>query len=377
VIAWLKRLLVTVVVGGAAFAIVWYALNNPEEASEVAMDIADVATDLLDDDDDDHVFGDDDDDGDDGEEESRVEIVDGVPVVALEDEDRDRAGVETAILEAVQYRPEILAKGLVVDIQPLLAHRGTCLSAINDVEMARTRLGVARREYQRLSDLNAQGGSIATKRVQEAEAQVRIERVAVAGAETRRDTLIDEARQGWGPEVAGWLLEDDPTTLQGLIMGEQVLVQLVMPVGTTMPPNVTDVSVSAARGDDRERPATYVSPAPYTDPMIQGESHFFRADSSGLRAGMQTVLRIPIEASPRTGVIVPDAAVVWALGQSWAYLALDEEHFARIAVATDIERPDGWFVSDGIAPGETIVVTGAQTLYAEEFRWQVFEEDDD
>ncbi len=92
---------------------------------------------------------------------------------------------------------------------------------------------------------------------------------------------------------------------------------------------------------------------------------------------MRTILPIPADAAPRRGVIVPDSAVVWALGRSWAYRALDDEHFARIAIATDIERVGGWFVSAGIAPGERIVVVGAQTLYAEEFRWQVFEEDDD
>ena len=92
---------------------------------------------------------------------------------------------------------------------------------------------------------------------------------------------------------------------------------------------------------------------------------------------MRAEARIVSADASTIGVLVPDSAVVWALGEAWAYLALDDSHFARIGVDTDIELADGWFVTDGIAPGEKIVVTGAQTLYAEEFRWQVFEEDDD
>ncbi|MFP6757991.1 MAG: hypothetical protein VCC99_07185 [Alphaproteobacteria bacterium] len=364
-IAWARKMLVTAVIVVIGFAIYWYVAHNPEGAKMLVGELLDTEVSDFDEDD------------DDAEPGSRVEIVDGVPVVALDEEDRVRAGIETAVLQPVTFRPHLTATGAVVDILPLLVHRGTCLAAIHEVERARTHLTIARREFQRLSALNADGGSIAAKRVQEAEAQVRLDRVAVTSAESRRDVLIGEARQGWGPVVAGWLLDAEASDIQALIDGESVLVHAVMPVGEALPVDLADVRLTTARGDTGERPASYVSAAPYTDPLIQGESHFFRADAFGLRAGMHTILHIPLGIAPRDGVIVPDSAVVWALGQSWAYLALDNEHFARIAVDTAIERPGGWFVADGIAPGERIVVTGAQTLYAEEFRWQVFEEDDD
>ena len=365
-IAWARKMVVTAVVVAIGFAVYWTVARNPEIAKNLVGELLDEDSAEVDHDDD-----------DDAESETRVEIVDGVPVVALDEEDRVRAGVETAVLQPATFSLRLTANGTVVDIRPLLVHRGTCLAAVHEVERARTHLTIARREFQRLSALNADGGSIAMKRVEEAEAQVRLDRVAVTSAESRRDTLIGEARQGWGPVVAAWLLDAEASDIQALIDGESVLVHAVMPIGEALPGDLTDVRLSTARGATGERPASYVSAAPYTDPLIQGESHFFRADASGLRAGMRIILHLPLGTAPRRGVIVPDSAVVWALGQSWAYLALDDEHFARIHVATDIERPGGWFVADGIAPGERIVVTGAQTLYAEEFRWQVFEEDDD
>ena len=368
-IAWARKMVVTAVIGAIGFAVYWTVARNPDIAKVLVGEFLNddnAAVEYPVDNDDDHE-----------EPETRVEIVDGMPVVALDQEDRIRAGVETVVLQPATFRPQVTANGTVVDIRPLLVHRGTCLAAVHEVQRARTRLTIARREHQRLSALNEDGGSIAAKRVQVAEAQVSLDRVAVATAETRRDALIGEARLSWGSVVAGWLLDAKASDINALIDGETILVHAVMPVGKTLPGDLTDVRLSTARGATGERPAAYVSAAPYTDPLIQGESHFFRADASGLRAGMRTLLHLPLGTAPRRGVIVPDSAVVWALGQSWAYLALDDEHFARIPVATDIERPGGWFVADGIAPGERIVVTGAQTLYAEEFRWQVFEEDDD
>ena len=46
-------------------------------------------------------------------------------------------------------------------------------------------------------------------------------------------------------------------------------------------------------------------------------------------------------------------------------------------VPTDAEIDGGWFVEDAVAPGEKLVVAGAQMLFAEEFRWQIRDEDDD
>ena len=76
-----------------------------------------------------------------------------------------------------------------------------------------------------------------------------------------------------------------------------------------------------------------------------------------------------------SGVIVPQSAVIWALGQAWAYVKTDDEHFVRRQVPTGTTAPGGWFVADSIKPGDAIVVAGAQTLYAEEFRWQIRNED--
>jgi len=68
---------------------------------------------------------------------------------------------------------------------------------------------------------------------------------------------------------------------------------------------------------------------------------------------------------------------VWATGKAWAYVQIDDQHFARRAVPTAIEAPGGWFVRQALRPGERVVVTGVQTLFAEEFRWRIRNEGKD
>ncbi len=246
-----------------------------------------------------------------------------------------------------------------------------------EVAVAGWRKPAARREYTRGRTRTADGGNVGAKRVQEAEAKVQIDRVSLDQAQVALDTLINAARQGWGAVLAEWLIGEQVPALTRLVDGDEVMLLVVLPRGETLPVSGSSAWVSTLQDGAEQRVAQFVSSAPYTDPLAQGESYFYRTDAHGLRAGMRAEAHVVTSAASTSGVLIPDSAVVWALGEAWAYLALDDSHFARIGVATDIELADGWFVAEGLAAGERIVVIGAQTLYAEEFRWQVFEEDDD
>jgi multidrug efflux pump subunit AcrA (membrane-fusion protein) len=65
-------------------------------------------------------------------------------------------------------------------------------------------------------------------------------------------------------------------------------------------------------------------------------------------------------------VIVPPEAVVRREGAAWAYAQRDAEKFERIGLALDKRLNQGWFVGKGLAPGDKVVVNGAQQLLSEE-----------
>ena len=322
----LRRLtsLAAIIGVGAVILVVGIMLfDRPEEvheAVESAIDLASAAGELLADDathDDDDDDGDDvaahgDDDDDDDEAGTRVEVVDGVPVIFLSDEDRERVGIETTPLAGRDHRPEIVATASVVDIQPMLAHRGQCLGAVYEVELARARLAAAEREYDRLRALNQDDGNVAAKRVQEAEAKVQVDRVSLQRAQAALSTLINEARQGWGTVLADWLIGEQKPELSRLVDSEDVLLLVVLPRGETLPANGSDAWVTTLQDGAERRPASFVSNAPYTDPLAQGESYFYRTDASGLRAGMRVEVRVAVADSSTKGVLVPDIIAIAA-----------------------------------------------------------------
>lgn len=310
-----------------------------------------------------------------GSDASRVDVVGGYTVLRLDPETQERSGLKTQTLEPVNFAPEIDAFGRAVDIQPLLAQRARYTAAQAQADVAKTTLTAAKNEYDRLSSLNKQEGDIATKRVQQAEADWDRNQAEFRRFETEMASIRDETRQQWGQALAGWALEGSSPEFERLLKHQDVLLLVTLPPGQTLPPGTETVQMATGGDRTHAAPATYISPAPATDPIVQGETYFFRSAASALRAGMRVDVTINQTKNAALGVVVPESAVIWALGQAWAYVQLDTMHFVRRPVSTATEAPGGWFVADTIKPGDSVVVAGAQMLYAEEFRWQIHDED--
>jgi multidrug efflux system membrane fusion protein len=59
------------------------------------------------------------------------------------------------------------------------------------------------------------------------------------------------------------------------------------------------------------------------------------------------------------------------------YRKSGDDRFSRVYVSTDQEVDGGWFNIGRLLPGDEIVVTGAQLLLSEEFKYQITNENDD
>jgi hypothetical protein len=306
-----------------------------------------------------------------------VEIVGGRPTVRLDAATQARSGIATTVLEPVNYTPEIGGTGRVLDLQSLLAQRSRYTDARYGGDVVRATLAAAKKEYDRLAKLHSDEGDIATKRLQESEAAVKRAEAELRRSEAEMASIREETRQQWGPTLADWALEHETPEFDRLLERKDVLLLVTLPAGETLSKGATLALIG--RGGDRTnmQEAQYVSPAPATDPVTQGETHFFRTDARSLRSEMRVDVWIARPGAPQTGVVVPSSAVVWATGQAWAYVQSDADHFVRWPVPTAVAVPGGWFVHDGLKPGDRLVTTGAQMLFAEEFRWQIRDEDKD
>jgi multidrug efflux pump subunit AcrA (membrane-fusion protein) len=124
----------------------------------------------------------------------------------------------------------------------------------------------------------------------------------------------------------------------------------------------------------RRIPAALLGAAPSADSLTGRPAYLYRAEAawSGGRPGAVVPVSFAARAAPAAkGVVVPLAAVVQWEGLTWAYVRRGPGRYERVPVPTSHPTSGGWVVERGIAPGDSIVVRGAETLLSEEFRGRV------
>jgi hypothetical protein len=279
------------------------------------------------------------------------------------------SGIEMRSLEIVQHRHEILAYGVIVDLQELTDLRNAIETGQAQVSKARSARQVASQEHERVKFLFEKDQSVSQKVVQAAEGTLRAEEANVQVADAALRAAQTAALQHWGGALAGWLTQATPQ-FEELASQKNLLLQITLPPGqggVAAPPTA---SVQTAEG--QLIPARFVSLAPRTDAKIQGKSFFYAvtAQGSNLLPGMNVTALLPA-GDPAPGAVIPASAVVWLQGKPWAYVQLQPNRFARREVSTDQPVPGGWFQPRSFSAGQLIVAKGPQVLLSEEFRAQI------
>ncbi len=369
------------IVAAVGFGLVWFWFGDFDRDMPIHP-VAGERTDLsgaalADDDDDDpsaQALGDDDDDDD---RPQRIEVVDGVVTVALDAATQTLGGVQSKILAPADYIAEDLGWGRVINLDSLFALRADYVAHAYQARTVEAQLAYAETEYARLKALYEDDANIAMKQVMEAQAS---QTMLVAERDRLWSILNatrDRATQNWGKTIAEWALGSESEVWRKLARRSHVLVRATFPTVGSAARDSRGAEAAPAGRRDLVREAVFISEAVDSDPQLPGETYYYLVEADRLRTGMPIDIWIARTDKRREGTIVPESAVVWSLGQAWAYVKIDPERFARRPVTTRDRVGDGWFVEAGLAPGEAIVVDGAQTLFAEEFRWQIQDEDAD
>lgn len=303
---------------------------------------------------------------------------DGRAVVRVSVASQAASGLATRALEAAASEEFIEVYGSVVDIRPLLDSRGRYLVALGEVRARRAALAAAEGEFQRMQLLYRDDRNVSEQALRNAQSHYRSESAQLAAAQAAVDALADALRTAWGETVAGWAANADSRNLQPLLERRSYLVLLAFPFD--LPRTVARAAVAVAPVTAREqmRPARYVSDAPTVEAALPGQTFFYLADGSDLRAGTRVVARVSTGGGKRNGVLVPREAVVWHAGKSWVYVRRDPETFARHVVDATRELGSGWFnPAVDLEPGDEVVVSGAQLLLSEELKFQIRNENED
>ena len=203
--------------------------------------------------------------------------------------------------------------------------------------------------------------------------------------------LIANTKLQWGEQLAGLAFEDlvfknkPPPHLANLVSQKNVLIQISLPLSSNTPKAGDSVRVTPLNETVAPIQAIYVSPATQSDSNGFGKTFYYSAPADLLRIGMR--VNVVTESSTKTsasGVVIPSNAVVWYAGKAWAYFknGQDKEtvQFIRKPISTDTEidsgKNSGWF-NQGIDENSEVVISGAQLLLSEEFKYLIKNENED
>jgi len=286
-------------------------------------------------------------------EESRVQhSTNGETFIKLDKETQQRCGLKLVALESVEAKPEIKAFGRVLDPTPLATE-------LIDINTAKAALDASRKEYERLKVLHDQNQNISTRLLDTSEAAVKRDALLVQAAQAK-------LRLSWGKAI----VEQKALTnlVESLVAYRAALVRIDLPIGQalTAPPSEARIAPAAAQGN--LIPAKFLGLATSTEPQVQGQGFFFLVETNPPLPGAALSAWLTVDRKPKTGVLIPNSALVRFEGEIFVYRQKAEDQFEREQVKLDMPLKDGWLASGDVAAGDKIVVIGAQELLSEELK---------
>jgi hypothetical protein len=276
----------------------------------------------------------------------------GNTVISISDDTRKEVGLQVTNAAPAQFSPETRGYGRVEDTAVLAG-------LVADLASAGAAYVASSNELERTKTLQSQGNS-SERALQAAEAAAVHDRLAVSSA---RDKLLLSVT----PALAD--RPDLPDFVQSLTTGSAALVRIDLPAGdvpAAMPIGARITSLSGATAD-----AEFLGAAAATDPQTQGRGYVLLVSSNSisLTSGQAVTGYLKLPGEPLTGVIVPSDAVVRTEGAGWVYVQdSGGKSFTRRPIALDHFTGGGWFVTNGVSAGDSIIVVGAQTLLSEELK---------
>jgi hypothetical protein len=276
-------------------------------------------------------------------------------VININDELQGEIGIKVAGVKPDSFSPEFKGYGRVLDPAPLAA-------LMTELATDQAVYAASSNELVRLKTLAAENNASA-RALQAAEATAQHDQLAIQSAK-------DRLRLAWGPTLSA--REDFPNLMQSLTSLSNAVVRIDLPAGEKLDPPPTGARIVTLAGSTAE--ADFLGTVVNVDPQTQGQGFNFLVKSDSLRLlpneAVTGYIRVAGEAIP--GVIIPREAIIRTDGASWVYvLSKSSEAFTRLPVNLEHPAEGGWFVTNGIAAKDYVVVTGAQTLLSQEMKGQM------
>ena len=328
---------------------------------------------------------------------NRVTSNEGINIVSLSPATQQNSGIQTIKINSARYQGEIKSFGNVTAIDSLIEVKSRYLNLKSEIDIAKSASTHNLQQYQRLKMLNADDKNVSDQTLQAAQANVEADKARVNANELQLKNLQTNTKLQWGEPLANLAFADLdfknklPPHLANLLNRKNVLIQISLPLSTGTPKQGDSVNVTPLNESVAPIQAIYISPATQSDTNGFGKTFYYSAPADLLRTGMRVnVVTASTGSKNASGVIIPNNAVVWYAGKAWAYFKMGQDthksqdkdtiKFIRKPISTntevDSETNSGWF-NQGIAENSEVVVSGAQLLLSEEFKYLIKNENED
>lgn len=299
----------------------------------------------------------------------RVQIVNGETVVMVGLDAQRASNIVVQPVTAAMDQPELTAYATVIDLQPLFDLRNRYAAARADRDSVRVHADASRLQYERTRILFQDDHNASEKSLQDAQVIMQSDQAKLQAAETMQNGLDAILRQQYGNALALAAVAAHSALSDRLLGGHAAIARVTLP-RDSLASAPKEITIDGSDGQPNR--AHKLSPSPLVDPAVQGNPYLYLVDNT-LPIGMHTLAHVPLReiyAAGVSGFRIPEAAIVWYGGQSWAYVKTDLNHFTRRNVPNGPSTQRELFVTNGFSAGDKVVIGGAQLLLSEELRPQ-------
>ncbi|TAM51016.1 MAG: metal transporter [Paraburkholderia sp.] len=276
------------------------------------------------------------------------------------------SGILVAPIAATPVRTQYEAYATVIDPQPLFDLRTRLAAAQADAATVAEQARNSNAQYQRSRQLFDDDHNVSLKALQDAQALMQADRDKLQSTKVALAGLNATARVQFGDVLAHAAASPDSELLTHLQSGRTSILRVTLP--STMGSSAPD-RLSLHASDGELIAVQKLSSSPVADPAVPGTPWFYAAPRA-LPIGTHTLAVAAASQTSTPAWLIPADAIVWYGGQTWAYVRIAPDRFARRLVQSASEDDAGVAVTSGFHAGDSIVTRGAQLLLSEELKPQ-------
>lgn len=291
------------------------------------------------------------------------------------------SGIKTEKIKVATHAKTITSYGNVLSMDSLIEQKNKLNEIKNQIDILKNEFIRDKRNYERFKSLNEDNKNISDKALLESQVAYETTKFNLTKSQALTDGLEQNIRTQWGDKILDMIKSPDKNNILDFLLHDKARL-----IRITLSSNFTndvpkEISLSLIDNPSDNFIAKYLSDAPQLDKNLQGKTYFYVSFNNQLRFDSRLIVSVSqsnFSNDTYKLLFIPKESIVWNAGKAWIYIKTATDKFIRKSIDTSNEDNDGWIIiEDQIKENDEIVLSGAQLMLSEEFKYQIKNENDD